>query len=66
MRRSIPECEELQCIDLGINAITPVSSVAFRPDGKQLAVGTGSGTIRKISSNQEIYDRTFFSEIGCL
>lgn len=43
---SVPEMVELQCIDLGINAVTPVTSVAFRPDGRQLAVGTESGTIR--------------------
>ena len=43
---SIPDMVELQCVDLGINAVTPVVSVAFRRDGRHLAVGTGSGTIR--------------------
>lgn len=43
---SIPDMVELQCIDLGVNAVTPVVSVAFRRDGRHIAVGTGSGTIR--------------------
>ena len=42
----MPDLEELDSIELGINAVTPVASVAFRPDGLQLAVGTQSGTIR--------------------
>ena len=43
---SIPDMVELQCVELGLNAVTPVSSVAFRRDGRQLAVGTSAGTIR--------------------
>jgi WD40 repeat protein len=58
---SYPDMVELQCVDLGINAVTPVVSVAIRPDGAQLAVGTGSGTIRSypLEPDPEDWERPY-------